>query len=214
MADQHQQQEPRPGDLSWRLSSHPITLLFFLSFRIGMLCLSIIFYVLTDLSIHHFQSSASPPLSLPPSLNTNCVSEIASPQPIPFFPSSPLSLLLHTPPLYSAQTPAHLISSISASLLVYLLGVRFSDNFILIFIITILLLAADFYYLKNIAGRRLVGLRWWNEVNTSSGDSHWVFESQDRSSSRSAAGADSGIGGVGVVQNATDKRYVLLRVCL
>lgn len=65
-----------------------------------------------------------------------------------------------------------------------------------------LLLAADFYYLKNIAGRRLVGLRWWNEVDTSTGDSHWVFESQDR----------SGEGG----QNATDKRYVLViveRVC-
>lgn len=59
-----------------------------------------------------------------------------------------------------------------------------------------LLLAADFYYLKNIAGRRLVGLRWWNEVDTGTGDSHWVFESQDRS------GGDGG-----VVQNATDKRY-------
>jgi len=60
-----------------------------------------------------------------------------------------------------------------------------------------LLLAADFYYLKNIAGRRLVGLRWWNEVDTGSGDSHWVFESQDRS-------AEGGVG-----QNATDRRYVL-----
>ena len=59
-----------------------------------------------------------------------------------------------------------------------------------------LLLAADFYYLKNIAGRRLVGLRWWNEVDTGSGDSHWVFESQDRS-------AEGGVG-----QNATDRRYV------
>lgn len=50
---------------------------------------------------------------------------------------------------------------------------------VLIFIITILLLAADFYYLKNIAGRRLVGLRWWNEVNPENGESHWVFESSD-----------------------------------
>lgn len=49
----------------------------------------------------------------------------------------------------------------------------------MIFIITIILLAADFYYLKNIAGRRLVGLRWWNEVDPESGDSHWVFESSD-----------------------------------
>lgn len=47
------------------------------------------------------------------------------------------------------------------------------------FILTLLLLSADFYYLKNIAGRRLVGLRWWNEVNVTTGDSHWVFESSD-----------------------------------
>lgn len=50
---------------------------------------------------------------------------------------------------------------------------------VMIFIITILLLASDFYYLKNIAGRRLVGLRWWNEVDPSTGDSHWVFESSE-----------------------------------
>ncbi|GJC99640.1 golgi apparatus membrane protein TVP23 [Colletotrichum higginsianum] len=49
----------------------------------------------------------------------------------------------------------------------------------MIFIITILLLAADFYYLKNIAGRRLVGLRWWNEVDAQTGDSQWVFESSE-----------------------------------
>lgn len=65
----------------------------------------------------------------------------------------------------------------------------------LIFIVTMLLLAVDFYYLKNIAGRRLVGLRWWNEVDENNGSSHWVFESQDRS------GTDGGL-----LQNATDKR--------
>jgi hypothetical protein len=41
----------------------------------------------------------------------------------------------------------------------------------------VLLLAADFYYVKNIAGRRLVGLRWWNETNAETGESIWVFES-------------------------------------
>ncbi|KZZ87579.1 golgi apparatus membrane protein TVP23 [Ascosphaera apis ARSEF 7405] len=69
----------------------------------------------------------------------------------------------------------------------YLFGVLFIKNFILVFIITLLLLSADFYYLKNIAGRRLVGLRWWNEVvpsTTSTSmnggyESHWVFESSD-----------------------------------
>ncbi|KAL7272242.1 Golgi apparatus membrane protein tvp23 [Rhizina undulata] len=54
-------------------------------------------------------------------------------------------------------------------------------NSVLIFIIVILLLAADFYYCKNIAGRRLVGLRWWNEANGESGESTWVFESADES---------------------------------
>lgn len=49
----------------------------------------------------------------------------------------------------------------------------------MIFIITMLLLAADFYYSKNIAGRRLVGLRWWNEVEPQTGDSKWVFESSE-----------------------------------
>lgn len=116
-----QAQQPKQGDLHWRLSSHPITLLFFLGFR-------------------------------------------------------------------------------TSSLLIYLFGLwLFTSSFVLVFIVTMLLLAADFYYLKNIAGRRLVGLRWWNEVDTATGDSHWVFESQDRS-------GDSG----GPVQNATDKRFFWL----
>lgn len=63
---------------------------------------------------------------------------------------------------------------------------------VLIFIITILLLAADFYYLKNIAGRRLVGLRWWNEVDVQTGESHWVFESSDPATK---------------IINATDSRF-------
>ncbi|CAG9938158.1 unnamed protein product [Clonostachys rosea f. rosea IK726] len=94
------QQAAAPGTLSWRLSSHPITLLTFLTFRIS-------------------------------------------------------------------------------SVLVYFLGLWIIKSMIMTFIITILLLAADFYYLKNIAGRRLVGLRWWNEVDPATGDSKWVFESSD-----------------------------------
>lgn len=82
-----------------------------------------------------------------------------------------------------------------ASLIVYLLGLWFTSNYVLIFIITILLLAVDFYYLKNIAGRRLVGLRWWNEVDTASGDSKWVFESAEEGSR---------------TQNQTDKRFFWL----
>jgi len=87
----------------------------------------------------------------------------------------------------------------TASLLVYLLGLLFTTNFVLIFIITILLLASDFYYLKNIAGRRLVGLRWWNEVDATSGASHWVFESAPQPNEPG-----------GKVVNATDKRFFWL----
>ncbi|EGP87508.1 unnamed protein product [Zymoseptoria tritici ST99CH_1A5] len=86
-----------------------------------------------------------------------------------------------------------------SSLLVYLFGLIFTDNFVLIFIITMLLLAADFYYLKNIAGRRLVGLRWWNEVSAGSGDSHWVFESAPQPNEPG-----------GRLINATDKRFFWL----
>ncbi|OLN95916.1 Golgi apparatus membrane protein TVP23 [Colletotrichum chlorophyti] len=100
MDSSQQQQQDAPGSLSWRLSSHPITLLTFLAFRIS-------------------------------------------------------------------------------SVLVYFLGLWIIKSMIMIFIITILLLAADFYYLKNIAGRRLVGLRWWNEVDPQTGDSQWVFESSE-----------------------------------
>ncbi|KAG7005925.1 hypothetical protein G7Y79_00017g043070 [Physcia stellaris] len=123
-----QQSTPRPGELSWRLSSHPITLLCFLGFRVS-------------------------------------------------------------------------------SLLVYLFGIYiFSNSYVFIFIVTMLLLAADFYYLKNIAGRRLVGLRWWNEVDTATGDSHWVFESQDRS------GGTDDMGNAKQSQNMTDKRFFWLSV--
>lgn len=67
------------------------------------------------------------------------------------------------------------------------------------FILTLILLAIDFYYLKNIAGRRLVGLRWWNEVNTETGESHWVFESSSPETR---------------TINATDKRFFWLTMYL
>ncbi|KAJ5505489.1 hypothetical protein N7453_004446 [Penicillium expansum] len=98
------------GDLNWRLSAHPITLLVFLGIRIG--------------------SYSPAPSNSGKNDLTNLMSRCATDYPrLHFHPSTPLS--------------------------------------------------ADFYYLKNIAGRRLVGLRWWNEVDTSTGDSQWVFESSD-----------------------------------
>lgn len=108
-----------------------------------------------------------------------CHTPLLSRIPDRFVPSPVLATLLTSP----------------GSLLMYLFGVLFIRNFVLVFILTLILLSVDFYYLKNIAGRRLVGLRWWNEVNTSTGESHWVFESAEPGTR---------------TQNATDKRFFWL----
>ncbi len=38
--------------------------------------------------------------------------------------------------------------------------------------------AIDFWTVKNISGRLLVGLRWWNDIDER-GESHWRFESYE-----------------------------------
>lgn len=63
-----------------------------------------------------------------------------------------------------------------AAIVTYLFSTWFSDSFIGSFVILTLLLSADFWVVKNITGRLLVGLRWWNYVDDN-GQSHWVFES-------------------------------------
>lgn len=65
-----------------------------------------------------------------------------------------------------------------APLVVYVFGTLVSSNSVLVFIAVSLLLAADFWNVKNISGRLLVGLRWWNET-AEDGTSVWVFETAD-----------------------------------
>ncbi|KAI9317240.1 hypothetical protein BX666DRAFT_1943705 [Dichotomocladium elegans] len=72
------------------------------------------------------------------------------------------------------------------ALLTYLLGSIFTDNFTLVFVITILLLAFDFWTVKNVSGRLLVGLRWWNEIQED-GSNRWVFESASPTRKNNAA---------------------------
>lgn len=65
------------------------------------------------------------------------------------------------------------------ALTVYLLGgvVEHGTNFITVTVICILLLAADFWVVKNITGRLLVGLRWWAEIEGEDGsETRWIFE--------------------------------------
>ncbi|KAM6951676.1 Golgi apparatus membrane protein TVP23 homolog B [Aplochiton taeniatus] len=70
----------------------------------------------------------------------------------------------------------HLFFRVSA-ILVYLLCELLSSSFIACMVTIILLLSCDFWTVKNITGRLMVGLRWWNQVDDD-GQSHWLFESR------------------------------------
>ncbi|XP_046403311.1 uncharacterized Golgi apparatus membrane protein-like protein CG5021 isoform X2 [Ischnura elegans] len=70
----------------------------------------------------------------------------------------------------------HLFFRVSA-LITYLFCGWFSNSFITSFVVVVLLLSLDFWTVKNITGRLMVGLRWWNYVDDD-GKSHWVYESR------------------------------------
>ncbi|XP_030264770.1 Golgi apparatus membrane protein TVP23 homolog B [Sparus aurata] len=86
----------------------------------------------------------------------------------------------------------------SSAILVYLFCDIFSSRFIACMVTIILLLSCDFWTVKNVSGRLLVGLRWWNQVDDD-GKSHWVFESKRTDSLRTNSGADSRIFWLGLV---------------
>ncbi|KAH0988861.1 hypothetical protein GBA52_000344 [Prunus armeniaca] len=69
----------------------------------------------------------------------------------------------------------------AGALAFYILSTLFFDNFVIIFVVTVLLAALDFWVVKNVSGRILVGLRWWNEINDL-GESVWKFECLDQES--------------------------------
>uniref|UniRef100_A0A915EE12 Golgi apparatus membrane protein TVP23 homolog n=1 Tax=Ditylenchus dipsaci TaxID=166011 RepID=A0A915EE12_9BILA len=58
----------------------------------------------------------------------------------------------------------------------YIFANIFSSSFIVQFLILLSFFSADFWTVKNITGRLLVGLRWWNFVDAE-GKNHWKFES-------------------------------------
>ena len=71
----------------------------------------------------------------------------------------------------------------AVSILVYVFCEWFNSDFVLNFVVIVLLLAIDFWVCKNVSGRLLVGLRYWNEVYDT-WESKWQFESRDEGGMR------------------------------
>ncbi|XP_061561283.1 Golgi apparatus membrane protein TVP23 homolog B isoform X1 [Phycodurus eques] len=91
----------------------------------------------------------------------------------------------------------HLFFRVCASL-VYLLCERISNGFIGGMVAIILLLSCDFWTVKNITGRLMVALRWWNQVDED-GQSHWVFESRKGMRKRQISDSESRIFWLGLI---------------
>nr|XP_033963823.1 Golgi apparatus membrane protein TVP23 homolog B isoform X1 [Pseudochaenichthys georgianus] len=91
----------------------------------------------------------------------------------------------------------HLFFRVSA-VIVYLLCEIFSSTFIACMVTIILLLSCDFWTVKNISGRLLVGLRWWNQVDDD-GRSHWVFEARKGTVKQQASDSESRIFWIGLI---------------
>nr|XP_001113308.3 Golgi apparatus membrane protein TVP23 homolog B [Macaca mulatta] len=91
----------------------------------------------------------------------------------------------------------HLFFRVSA-MVVCLLCELLSSSFITCMVTIIL--SCDFWAVKNVAGRLMVGLRWWNQI-AEDGKSHWVFESRKESSqeTKTVSEAESRIFWLGLI---------------
>ncbi|CAE7262871.1 unnamed protein product [Symbiodinium sp. CCMP2592] len=80
------------------------------------------------------------------------------------------------------QTAAHPVTCVFHAafkivvILIYIYGRYIHSAYVSTFILCTIFAALDFWTVKNISGRLLVGLRWWNLVKDD-GSSEWVFES-------------------------------------
>ncbi|KZW02573.1 DUF846-domain-containing protein [Exidia glandulosa HHB12029] len=67
-----------------------------------------------------------------------------------------------------------------AAVTTYIFCYYFINNYVFVTVAVVVLLAMDFWNCRNVSGRTLVGLRFWNQVDED-GESYWVFESRDPS---------------------------------
>ena len=81
-----------------------------------------------------------------------------------------------------SRNPQVALVTVSLKLLAILFFLFFSiftSNEAFVMITVVLLVAADFWYTKNISGRILVGLRWWNTFDQNTQENKWTFESKN-----------------------------------
>lgn len=62
----------------------------------------------------------------------------------------------------------------------------FTKSFILHFVVETVLIVVDFWFTKNIGGRRLVGMRWWH-IPSQEGSTTWRFEHKGLEDVRSSS---------------------------
>ncbi|KAM3592765.1 uncharacterized protein V6R79_024790 [Siganus canaliculatus] len=91
----------------------------------------------------------------------------------------------------------HLFFRVS-TVAVYLFCGFVGGSFIACMVTIILLLSCDFWTVKNITGRLMVGLRWWNQVDDD-GHSRWVFESRKGAGKQQGSDAESRIFWLGLI---------------
>ena len=66
----------------------------------------------------------------------------------------------------------------TAALFVYMFfSLLLGSSFVTIFVLTTVLLAVDFWTVKNVTGRYLVGRRWWSDA-APDGTAIWTFEAK------------------------------------
>ncbi|KHJ42600.1 hypothetical protein D918_07319, partial [Trichuris suis] len=67
----------------------------------------------------------------------------------------------------------------SLALALYIIGGWVIDGFIVTFLLIVVVESLDFWVVKNVTGRKLVGLRWWNYVDDD-GKDHWKYECRQK----------------------------------
>lgn len=72
----------------------------------------------------------------------------------------------------------HLVFKVMGVFVYMFLGFIVKGN-LLNFLLNFTAIVFDFWITKNVSGRYLVGLRWWNDFDEESGEEEWYYESYD-----------------------------------